>query len=71
MFHRTLRKNWGFAYGTSPDVIVFLGDMLAHGHHLDDDEEYVSVLLCCTSLMFTPFVLGISNTYRSSTTSYP
>ncbi|TCD63045.1 hypothetical protein EIP91_006058 [Steccherinum ochraceum] len=39
-FHRTIQKNWKHAYGLSPDVVIFLGDMLAHGHHLDDDDEY-------------------------------
>ncbi|KAH8108076.1 hypothetical protein BXZ70DRAFT_914068 [Cristinia sonorae] len=39
-FHRTLQKNWQYAYGMEPDIVVFLGDMLAHGHHLDDDNEY-------------------------------
>ncbi|RPD78258.1 hypothetical protein L226DRAFT_457028 [Lentinus tigrinus ALCF2SS1-7] len=36
----TLRRNWYFASRRSPDVVVFLGDILASWRSIKSDEEY-------------------------------
>ncbi|KAI0074382.1 hypothetical protein K474DRAFT_1665492 [Panus rudis PR-1116 ss-1] len=42
LYRHVLQKNWMFASQSRPDVIVFLGDMLANGFMVQDDAQYTA-----------------------------
>ncbi|KAI0790758.1 hypothetical protein C8Q75DRAFT_817135 [Abortiporus biennis] len=40
LYELTIKKNWSFAASMNPQAVVFLGDMLAAGSHVQDEDEY-------------------------------
>ncbi|KAK0212798.1 hypothetical protein DFS33DRAFT_66866 [Desarmillaria ectypa] len=40
IFDLNLKKNWNVAAHFKPDVVIFLGDMLASGKHVRSEKEY-------------------------------
>ncbi|CAL1707749.1 unnamed protein product [Somion occarium] len=44
LYDLTLRRNWSFASSMRPNVIVFLGDMLASGYRVHEDENYTNYI---------------------------
>jgi ethanolamine phosphate phosphodiesterase len=42
-YHAGLRKSWRYASHLRPDIVVFLGDMMASGRKIRDDDECVQM----------------------------
>lgn len=38
-YHAGLSKSWKYVNNLRPDVVIFLGDMLASGRKVKDDDE--------------------------------